>query len=140
MDILSSAEAELAVIERKLSELQSLTQRRDQLRTFINIGRTLYAPPAGQESMLPPPAAATEVALPVSAVAKADTKKARIVEAAAALIAAKGPMQTRELLTQMEAQGIDIGGGNKIDTISVALSRSKDRFKSDRAAGGWMLI
>ena len=41
MDLLASAESELSDIERKIAEMQPLMQRRDQLRTFISVGRTL---------------------------------------------------------------------------------------------------
>jgi hypothetical protein len=141
MDILSAAEAELATIERKLADMHQLALRRDQLRAFISIGRTLYAPPVGQAQL--PEVAAVAMEAPSCQVAelpRPETKKRRIVDAAAALIAATGPMQTRDLIAKMEAQGIDLGGGNKVDTVSVALSRTKDRFKSDRAAGGWVLV
>lgn len=119
--------------------LRPATQaRREQLRTFINMGRTLYAAPEGQSSLI------VETVAPATPLAasnqKSDSQKARIADGAAALIAANGPMQTRAILEQLLARGIEIGGGNKIDTVSVALTRSRDRFKSDRSAGGWMLI
>lgn len=137
-DLLSTAEAELADIERKLADMQPLVQRRDQLRTFLAIGRTLYAAPPGQETLLPA-AVGREQTAAVSAPKAEGTLKARVVEAAAALISAEGPMRTRDILRRLEAQGIEIGGSNKIDTVSVILSRSKDRFQPDRSLG-WSLV
>ena len=136
MDLLASAESELAGIERKIAEMQPLMQRRDQLRTFISVGRTLYASPQGQASMLPP-----AVSEPLAAVAmKTGTQKARIIEAAASLIAARGPLQTKDLLRLVQEQGIDVGGSDKLVSMSVLMSRARDHFKSDRAAGGWVLV
>lgn len=135
-DLLSTAEAELAEIERKLAEMQPLAQRRDQLRMFLSIGRSLYAAPSGQAELLDPVVAtATKPAEPP----KQETVKARVVEAAAAMIAAEGPMRTRDILSRLQARGIEVGGTNKLDTVSVILSRSKDRFVPDRTRG-WSLI
>ena len=136
MDLLASAESELSEIERKIAEMQPLMQRRDQLRTFISVGRTLYASPQGQSSMLP--AAVSESLTPPSV--KAGTQKARIIEAASSLIASHGPLQTKDLLRLVQEQGIDVGGADKLVSMSVLMSRAKDVFKSDRAAGGWTLI
>lgn len=136
MDLLASAESELSEIERKIAEMQPLMQRRDQLRTFISVGRTLYASPQGQSSMLP--AAVSESLTP--APVKAGTQKARIIEAASSLIASHGPLQTKDLLRLVQEQGIDVGGADKLVSMSVLMSRAKELFKSDRAAGGWTLL
>lgn len=77
------------------------------------------------------------VTLAPDATSAAATKKARIAEAAAVILA-NGRRQARELVPLIESAGVDIGSGNKIDTVSVVLSRDK-RFNSDRAAGGWGL-
>ena len=136
MDLLASAESELSEIERKIAEMQPLMQRRDQLRTFISVGRTLYSAPIGQASMLPPAVSTLAAPTPVTG---SGTQKARIAQAVAALIAARGPMQTKELLRAVQEQGIEVGGADKLVSMSVLLSRAKDTFKSDRAAGGWVL-
>ena len=137
MDLLASAESELSEIERKIAEMQPLMQRRDQLRTFISVGRTLYSVPVGQASVLPP--AVSTLAAPTPATG-GGTQKARIAQAVAALIATRGPMQTKELLRAVQEQGIEVGGADKLVSMSVLLSRAKDIFKSDRAAGGWVLV
>ena len=139
MDLLASAETELADIERKIAEIQPLMQRRDQLRMFISVGRTLYATPQGQTSMLP--ALVSDAPTSLYARARAGvTQKDRIIEAAAALIAVRGPMQTKDLVRQIQEQGIEVGGADKLVSMSVLMSRAKDKFKSDRAAGGWVLL
>ncbi len=138
-DLLAAAEAELADIERKLADMQPLAQRRDQLRMFLSIGRTLYATPVGQGQLIPPVVSAAVPAPPQSATPGQPTVKMRVIEAAAALIAANGPLRTRDILAHLQAQGIEVGGSNKLDTVSVILSRTKDRFKPDRALG-WSLV
>lgn len=141
-DILATAEAEIAELDRKISELQPLIQRRDQLRSFVSIGRMLYAAQPEQSSLLnesrEPPSHDTAQAPEARNGHKPETMKTRVVEAAAAILAAESPMRTRELLARLQAQGIEVGGANKIDTVSVILSRSKDRFRPNRATG-WTL-
>lgn len=137
MDLLSAAESELAELEKRISDINSLIVRRDQLKSFISIGRTLYASQPGQSSL---PTITPVADAPVAEATRSDTQKQRIVDAAATLIAVHGPMRTRDLLAHMQAQGVEVGGANKIDTISVALTRSRDRFKSNGRSGGWVLL
>ena len=136
MDLLASAESELSEIERKIADMQPLIQRRDQLRTFISVGRTLYASPQGQFSMLPPAVSESRAPAPL----KAGTQKARIIDAVASLIAERGPQQTKDLVRLVQEQGIEVGGADKLVSMSVLMSRARDRFKSERANGGWVLL
>lgn len=139
MDFLSRAEIDLAEIDRKLAELVPLQQRREQLRAFIAMGRNLFGG-AVDSANAQDLSDATVVPRTVIAVGRAGSAKARILDTAAAVIAAEGPMPTRSLLDRLEAQGIEIGGSDKLVTVSVIMSRAKDRFKSDRAVGGWSLL
>ena len=138
MDTYSKAVAELAGIDQKLSEFVALQKRREQLLTFVNIGRALY----DGDGLGPPPSAATapmaagngsNIALPRV------TVKTQILDTAERLINDHGPMQSRELVEKLEAGGIMIGSANKVLAVSTIMSRAKDKFKSDRSAGGWSL-
>lgn len=137
MDVLSRAKNDLAEIERKLSELVPMQQRRDQLRTFISMAGNLFGESA-QSSLLPQEPLRNEP--PSAVVAKAGSAKAKILDAVTAIIESEGPMQTRLLVDRLLAQGVEIGGADKFVTISVLMSRARDKFKSDRAGGGWMLL
>ncbi len=140
MDILVSAQSELDDIERKLAGMLPLQQRREQLRQFINIGRVLYAPQAAPQQPLQSAPTAEQDALPSpQAMPGTRTKQSRIANGAIAILAA-GPMSTRAIVARLEALGVNIDGKDKVADVSAVLSRDKARFKSDRAAGGWLLV
>ena len=63
--------------------------------------------------------------------------KSRVLEISEALIKRAGPIPTKALVDRLEANGLEIGGSDKVLTVSVILSRS-DRFKADRSLG-WTL-
>jgi hypothetical protein len=135
-EFIRQAEAELSDIDRKLAEVIALQQRGEQLRALIALGRQLYLgeQPAEQRAVLtltPSPALTHKAP-------KAVTQKERIIDACAAVLADAGASSTRGLLDRLAANGIEVGGADKIAALSAILSRS-DRFKSDRAAGGWVL-
>ena len=49
--------------------------------------------------------------------------------------------RTRKLVSEkIEAEGVSIGSADKVLAVSTILSRAKEKFKSDRAAGGWVLV
>ena len=140
-DLLSEAQRELDAVERKLAELALLQNRRDQLKTFISLGRNLFA---ASETQPPTKPAVLHIAVPVQESlyafrAASLSKKDRIAAAAAEIITKNGPKPTRDLLPLIEASGVLIGGGDKLQALSAVLSRD-DRFKTDRAAGGWVLL
>ncbi len=141
--LLRAAEDELQHLDVEIGRLQSMISRRDQLRAFVQMGKALFADDTGKD--------ADDIAL---AAALAETRAPKVVpvgmfpansgrhqirEAAARIISAEGPTRTKDLIGKLEAQGIEIRGINKIDTVSVILSRARDRFKADRSAG-WSLV
>ena len=136
---IAKAEAELAGIEKQLAGIALLQRRRDQLRTLIALGRQLYLEEHPQSDMISPaPAMAPQAAVHPANSAKSGTQKERILDAIAGMVTATVGQSTRQLVDRLAAQGIEIGGSDKIGSLSAILSRS-DLFKSDRAAGGWVL-
>ena len=154
MDKHDLAIAELERVEAELAKMAALQKRRDHLRQYIDLGRILFdqqasidAPqktmtPSPAWSVAPPASSPTEVPGPIYAVTgrKREFTKDRIVSGATSLITNNGPMQTAELVKMLEQDGVIIGGADKVLTVSSILSRTKDQFKSDRAAGGWTLV
>jgi hypothetical protein len=125
MEFYSKATVELAEIESRLAELIPLQRRRDQLRAFIDAGKALYES-SGNAALTARP--------------RQDTAKARILDGSERIIRQHGPKGSRELVELLEQEGVHIGGTEKLITVSTLLSRAKDRFQSDRAAGGWVLV
>lgn len=139
MDKYQQAVVELQGIEQQLAALVPLQKRRDQLRPFVEMGRALFdTRPASDGNA--DSRNASSIAVPALTSGKAGSAKAQIISAAKSIIEAEGPMQTKTLLDRIQASGIEVGGVDKTITVSVILSRAKDLFKSDRAAGGWKLI
>jgi hypothetical protein len=134
MDRLQLAEKELVEIERKLAGLQPLQQRREQLRTFIAMGQTLFG--VNNKSAEQPISGDTSQTVQLT---KPSTAKAQILHAVTSIVIAEGPKQTRELLTRLDARGVSVGGADKAQMLSSILSRS-GLFKSDRSGGGWVLV
>ncbi len=140
MDLLVDAQNELEEIERKLADMLPLQQRREQLRQFINIGRVLYSPQTASHQPVRSMLTVEQNALPSPrAMPRTTTKQSRIANGAIAILEA-GPMTTRAIVARLEGLGVNIDGKDKVADVSAVLSRDKARFKSDRAAGGWLLV
>ena len=138
-NLIAEAETELVEIERKIAEMQTLQQRGEHLRMFITLGRQLYQ---GQALPSPMPVRPPPVVKMSTLAPRAGSKKDRILNAAAGIYLAAGAMQTRPMVERLESQGVAVSGADlksKIGALSALLSRS-DRFKSDKAAGGWVLV
>lgn len=138
MDIYSKAEAELNSIDQQISALQ---RRQVELRQFVTLGRKLFDATSVQGALHLSDRQATQ-ATGVSAMARTPrprdgSMKSRVLEISEALIKRAGPIPTKALVDRLEANGLEIGGSDKVLTVSVILSRS-DRFKADRSLG-WTL-
>ena len=132
---IADAEAELAVIERELAKVLPLQRRGEQLRVLIELWRKLYVDADGAPAVATVPVAPLMTRAP-----KLGTQKERILDAAEQFIQASGgAATTRALLTRLESLAIEVGGADKVGGLSAILSRA-DHFKSDRAAGGWVLV
>ena len=162
MDMIEKAKSELSEIEQKLEELQSLQKRRQHLLQFIELGRALFEDATSEAQATSLVTAdvrmyRTEfdsdrkrlvyrrkmIQLADSDLFNPDntvrmTAKDQILSAAREYIAKNGVAPTKQLIEYIRERGIEIGGSDKVLTVSSVLSRS-DEFKSDRAAGGWVL-
>ena len=135
-EFIRQAEAELSEIDRKLAEIIVLQKRGEQLRHLIVLGRQLYlGEQPNEHSMLL--TSAPLIAVPHNH-PKSGTQKERIIDTCAGIISDAGASPTRILVERLAANGIEVGGADKIAALSAILSRS-ERFESDRAAGGWVL-
>ena len=139
MDTYAKAVLELAEIEKTLAQLAPLQQRRTQLHMFVNIGRDLYG---GGNTQTDAPSLQAEVPIQSSIPPSSRrlTMRQQIIEGAERLIKSRGPMQSRQLAELLEHDGVQIGSADKVLAVSTILSREKDRFKSHRAAGGWLVV
>jgi hypothetical protein len=130
MDPIERATSELAQIER---DVERLIARRDQLRQFVALSRSLFgdaeaskaAVEARQESII------YDESEPA-------TMKEKVRRAAWQILRAEGPMQTKPLVEKLVQRGLEITGADPVMTVSVIMSRSRDRFISDRSRGGWV--
>ena len=149
-DVYQNAEAELAAIEQKLADLAPLQQRREQLRAWIALTRQVYPDvvspvavatlPTSHDSA--PVSAQAQITKPVFAPGtmrpRRESMKDRVAAVAAEIILAEGPMLSRQLVERLKTRGVEVGGADPAIGVSTILSRN-DNFKSDRAAGGWVL-
>lgn len=151
--LIEQAEAELADIEQQLAAVEPLRPRREQLRSWLSLTRQVYpnaVPAALQASALPVPAAWAKApaqaqllppapAYTTMRVRRSETQKDRVASAAMEIIMAEGPMLSRQIVERLKARGVEVGGADVASVVSSILSRN-EMFKSDRAAGGWVLI
>lgn len=148
MDKQDRAVAELERIEAELAKMAALQKRRDYLRQYIELDRILFEEQADADARQDHPVNAPtykQRVMPNASQAlnerpRREFAKDQILNGAMRLIAGNGPMQSADLVKMLEHAGITIGGADKVLTVSSILSRSKDQFKSDRAAGGWVLL
>ena len=136
MDPYTKAIAEIESIEREIARLLELQRRRDQLRAFVDMGDELFQP-SSQAQDSPTPRRRIEAS---QGVAPRRTLKSQIVEGAVRLIRLHGPMQSRRIADLLEQDGVELRYANKALGVSTILSREKSQFKSNRAAGGWVII
>jgi hypothetical protein len=132
MDAYTKAKAELSEIDSKIAALQ---KRRAVLRQFIELGDSLYS--NEQESRAAYLMTSGRLVASMVAVSRETSAKARILSACKAYLLHKGSCHTRELAAALAVQGIELSGSDKLNTLSVLLSKS-DEFRSDRKIG-WSL-
>jgi hypothetical protein len=89
----------------------------------------------------------THLSADVSAVAETIAKtagrfpsqKERILTASEQVLSDGVRRLSRELLPEIEALGVTVGGKDPVTNLAGYLSREKHRFQSDQKAGGWTL-
>lgn len=67
------------------------------------------------------------------------TKQQQIIQGAIEVLVNGKILHTAELLSELQKQGIDIGGSNPEANLSAYLSKAKEVFKNDRKYG-WSLV
>ncbi len=142
MDIYEAAVQELEAIE---AQIKPLLARREELRQFVELGRKLFvqgsyavSTDVGQGVQIEALGSVADAA--PRRVRRSTSTKDQIIRCAQQAIATAGPRKTADIIALLEADGVEIGGSDKTLTVSSVLSRAKDIFKSDRAAGGWTLV
>ena len=146
-DVMTNAKQELDTITKELRGIeqrrQALEARASKLQMFLRVsedlgfltsgrpsepsGGTLPLPPALELPPLPqlPPLRGRQGAV---------TQKEKITDFCAELLEIGFPMKTSELLRELESANIEVGGANKLLTVSALLSKD-DRFVPNRKEG-----
>src|SRR6266705_3479867 len=75
-----------------------------------------------------------------TAVAGRVTKRDAILSTVELILSDGRRRTSRELLPELKARGVEIGGQDEVNNLAAYLSPEKDRFDSDRQKGGWGLI
>lgn len=121
----------IAVAEAGISDLQNFKAL---------LKKQALAPIIG-ESGLAPLAASADAAVAVVAkkAGRQLYKKDQILDAAENVLADGVRRLSRDLLPEIEKQGVKIGGKDAVNALAVYLSREKHRFQTDQRAGGWTL-
>lgn len=142
MDLLAKAKSELSDIDQRIAEM---VRRKNDLQAFIAAGERLFgSTPTEVESEMSPrqrlsfaiQATAQEM-IAETIRASRPTKKDQITSAAFEILSRGDHMHSRDLAAHIQAMGIDLGS-EPASAVSVLLSRD-DRFKSERAKGGWTI-
>jgi hypothetical protein len=132
----SLALEELALLDK---QRKALEERAAKVKQLAALAAELYPEQVANQA---PPLTSNDVprqfAVAAARKPREGTSKARITQIAADLIAAKGYVQTSEILVAVEAENIPIGSNDKATYVSGILSRNKEMFASDRSKG-WSL-
>lgn len=68
------------------------------------------------------------------------TLKEQILDTSEAVLVDGKRRSSRELLRELAYRGIVLGGRDPVTNLASYLSKEKDRFQSDKKAGGWTLV
>ena len=123
--ILNKAQSELDQIAEKID---ALTKRREQLQIFLATCRSLAADvQQGGPIVVPPPDA--------KAMEEPRTAKSIILEAVTTILRRGQPKTTKQLVQELDALGVQIGGSDKVSNLAAMLSREKHLFHNVRGLG-----
>lgn len=150
-DLMTIAQEEFASITKELRELdmrrQVLEARAAKLQMFLRVSEDLgfmrvvdVRGQSGSDSLpMPPPLQLPPLPQIPShrGRSEATTQKEKITEFCAELLKIGFPMKTSELLRELESANIEVGGANKLLTVSALLSKD-GRFVPSRKEG-WSL-
>ncbi len=148
-DLVTKAQQELASIRKQLTDMdfrrRELESRANKLHMLLKVTEDLgylqatnpsKAPEAGPLP-LPPLPPLPKLSASLTVVTEGKTQKEKITDFCAELLAVGFPMKTSELLQELQQAGIEVGGANKLLTVSALLSKD-DRFVPSRKEG-WSL-
>ena len=123
-----------AEAQRLHKQLTEAEEQANRFRNYVDVHREIEEAGSKQEPDVP---ASTTVS--VSDTADGRTLTRRVTDMAVDLIRAKGrPIRTRDLLVQMEQQGLIVGGQNRVTNLSGILTRDKKRLVVNRKlVGDW---
>jgi hypothetical protein len=117
------------------NQLAENEEEASQLRIYLVVERKYEKSRLNQETDGPASTAAS-----TSDTSNGKTLSRRVTDMAVDLIRAKGqPIHTRDLLAQMEQQGLIVGGRSPVANLSGYLCRDKKRLANNRRLG-WRLV
>ena len=132
MDVIAKARAQLSALQGKIAEFQSKQQR---LREFIATFEELRGIPDDDGDSV---AEGPSVIVQMERLSRGQKPaKSIIADAVGATLRDGIPKHTRALLEMLDAVGIEVGGKDKVLSLSAILS-SDDRFQASRKVG-WSL-
>jgi hypothetical protein len=152
-DLLAVAVHELQAVERQLSALKA---RADELRAFIKVGTALAAnsgsPPSVMGSAAATAGSASTAAGTVaitgvggfSAVGQAvatvqEPVKVRAIRGVEIALRNGEPKTARQLVQELAAMGIVIGGQEPASNLSAILSQQREKFRNVRGEGYYLV-
>ena len=144
-DLVTKAQQELASIRKQLTDMdfrrRELESRANKLHMLLKVTEDLgylqAANPAKAPGVGPLPLPPLPPLPTLSVATEGKTQKEKITDFCAELLAVGFPMKTSELLQELQQAGIEVGGANKLLTVSALLSKD-DRFVPSRKEG-WSL-
>lgn len=128
-DVLLKAKDELQAIE---GQLTALAARRSKLQDFIATYQSLMGVSASSGGAERTGQVEGAVSAPESS---SKTAKATILGAVTAILRRGQPKTTKQLVQELEAQGVQIGGADKASNLAAMLSREKQMFHNVRGLG-----
>lgn len=126
-----AAQQELEEVERQIA---LLIQRRDLLRPLV---KTYRANGTDQPFLFGDPKPVVPISGEIVSHSRSATQKGQIIAAVARILPKYGHRHTRDLLADLESQGIEIKAANKLLALSAILSKD-NLFVASRKLG-WSL-
>jgi len=133
---IQEAQAELAKLDQYEALERELFSGTEEASSGIpTLGRPIHLPSAGalaaQGGVLPVPPG-------IRGFGRV-TKKETILSTAAQILSDGKRRSSKELLEELKARGVDIGGTDPVNNLAAYLSPD-ERFDSRRSEGGWGLV
>ena len=117
------------------SQLADFEEQARQLRTYVDVARKYAEARSSQGAD-----GLASTTAPTSDASNGKTFYRQVTDMAVDLIRAKGrPIQTRDLLAQMEQRGLKVNGQNPVANLSGYLCRDRKRLVNNRRLG-WRLV